>query len=86
MIYLYLEQIAGNIVAPTSQYDNGGTWLKFKDIDGLILNGTGTIDGKGSIWWHENVDKRPTVRYLFYKCYLFIFIIKHVCITCKKIY
>ncbi|XP_059642967.1 probable polygalacturonase At3g15720 [Cornus florida] len=54
-------QVLGNIVAPESisawgDYCTDDCWLKFENVDGLIINGTGQIDGKGSAWWGDQVD------------------------------
>lgn len=76
------------MVAPTTTYSDGG-WLNFKDVDGLILNGTGQIDGRGSIWWPENPINRVYLFmfniqnffpiYILYSIqFLKIFEIKHV--------
>ncbi|CAL0308580.1 unnamed protein product [Lupinus luteus] len=49
-------KLEGNIVAPTStdawaQGDDKTKWIEFNDIDGLIMNGGGQINGQGSVWW-----------------------------------
>ncbi|CAN6477303.1 unnamed protein product [Victoria cruziana] len=48
-------QILGNIVAPASpsnwKGDDAGHWLSFYKVRNLIIDGTGTIDGRGSAWW-----------------------------------
>ncbi|KAK1551336.1 hypothetical protein Q3G72_034095 [Acer saccharum] len=48
-------QILGKIVAPASVEDwtdcKSESWLSFYDVHGLIMQGSGTIDGQGSAWW-----------------------------------
>ncbi|KAK4853376.1 hypothetical protein QYF36_008274 [Acer negundo] len=48
-------QILGKIVAPASVEDctdcKSESWLCFYDVHGLIMQGSGTIDGQGSAWW-----------------------------------
>ncbi|XP_042500560.1 probable polygalacturonase At3g15720 [Macadamia integrifolia] len=48
-------EVSGSIVAPNSisGYEGHDVWLSFKGIDGLIISGTGQIDGRGSVWWWE---------------------------------
>ncbi|GFZ04083.1 hypothetical protein Acr_16g0007070 [Actinidia rufa] len=47
--------ISGIIIAPDSpeawKGRNQGRWLVFKDVDGLSVDGTGMIDGRGKGWW-----------------------------------
>ncbi|KAL1298085.1 hypothetical protein AAHE18_18G006700 [Arachis hypogaea] len=54
--YTYI-QVLGNIVAPKTKSEYAGshinTWLGFNSVDGLIISGKGTIDGRGSIWWQQ---------------------------------
>ncbi|XP_027929441.1 probable polygalacturonase At3g15720 [Vigna unguiculata] len=54
--YTYI-QLSGNIVAPKTKPEYSGfhtnTWLGFSFIDGLIISGKGSIDGRGSIWWQQ---------------------------------
>ncbi|THG07971.1 hypothetical protein TEA_006731 [Camellia sinensis var. sinensis] len=43
---------------------NSHTWLVFSNVDGLIVNGTGQIDGIGKSWWDScpkgtNCKTRP---------------------------
>ncbi|KAK7258798.1 hypothetical protein RIF29_24385 [Crotalaria pallida] len=60
-------KLEGNIVAPNSTDAWEGLsrlkWIQFMNIDGLVFNGGGQIDGQGSVWW-----KSCYVR----DCYLFI--------------
>jgi len=42
------------------------SWIKFAEIQGLQVNGSGQLDGHGSLWWSSPIPKkkcsRPTVR------------------------
>ncbi|KAK3213300.1 hypothetical protein Dsin_018006 [Dipteronia sinensis] len=48
-------RILGNIVAPASVQAwkdcKAKCWLCFRDVNGLVIRGSGTIDGRGSAWW-----------------------------------
>ncbi|XP_039020843.1 probable polygalacturonase At3g15720 [Hibiscus syriacus] len=47
-------QLGGTLMAPQStSWGNGGMgeWIYFQSVDNLILDGHGTIDGRGSNWW-----------------------------------
>ncbi|TXG61759.1 hypothetical protein EZV62_013122 [Acer yangbiense] len=62
-------QILGKIVAPASiqawKDCKSKCWLWFNYVNGLIMRGSGTIDGRGSAWWKEdNSCKRPKALYL----------------------
>ncbi|KAF5196806.1 Polygalacturonase adpg1 [Thalictrum thalictroides] len=46
--------VEGNIIAPEmSKWNNGdkSRWLTFSDVNGLIVTGSGRIDGNGQSWW-----------------------------------
>ncbi|CAL5419677.1 unnamed protein product [Camellia sinensis] len=52
-------QVWGDIKAPDMMNFgdiNSHTWLVFSNVDGLIVSGTGQIDGSGKSWW----DSCPT--------------------------
>ncbi|XP_020224229.1 probable polygalacturonase At3g15720 [Cajanus cajan] len=78
--YTYI-QLLGDIVAPETKSEYSGfhtnTWLGFSYVNGLIISGKGTIDGKGSAWWQQpcigNVKSgancRPPTALTFYRCY-----------------
>ncbi|ESQ41703.1 hypothetical protein EUTSA_v10013641mg [Eutrema salsugineum] len=53
--------IKGNLVAPGYTWYAGRypSWISFDSINGLVVTGGGTIDGRGSVWW-GNVQHRPT--------------------------
>ncbi|KAH9303717.1 hypothetical protein KI387_008121, partial [Taxus chinensis] len=47
-------QIQGTIIAPTSPRTwNDGLlqWIQFIKLNGITIQGSGTIDGQGSVWW-----------------------------------
>ncbi|XP_021906582.1 probable polygalacturonase At3g15720 [Carica papaya] len=56
-------QIEGNIVAPRNPGEWEGRdvqhWLEFSDVNGLLLSGSGVIDGQGSHWWLNPQRTRP---------------------------
>ncbi|CAK7336966.1 unnamed protein product [Dovyalis caffra] len=47
--------IEGTIIAPNSfnswDDDDFDTWIGFKSVDGLIVDGGGRFDGRGEPWW-----------------------------------
>ncbi|KAL4195224.1 hypothetical protein AMTRI_Chr05g63580 [Amborella trichopoda] len=48
------ERVSGNILAPSSISSWGNDqehWIHFKCVDGLSIQGSGTIDGQGHAWW-----------------------------------
>lgn len=47
-------QLDGTIMAPTSSKAWGSgllQWLEFTKLAGITIQGTGIIDGRGSVWW-----------------------------------
>jgi galacturan 1,4-alpha-galacturonidase len=53
-------QISGTIQASDnpSDYNQDPThWLMFDSIQKLTVNGGGTIDGNGNIWWQNSCKK-----------------------------
>ncbi|RHN47877.1 putative polygalacturonase [Medicago truncatula] len=53
-------QISGSLEAsdnPSDYSEDQRHWLVFVEVQQLLVNGGGTIDGKGNIWW-ENSCKR----------------------------
>ncbi|XP_061369185.1 probable polygalacturonase At3g15720 [Gastrolobium bilobum] len=63
-------QLDGTIIAPKNveawqwAENDKDTWVKFKGISGLVINGLGLVDGQGGAWWNECNSKsecdRPT--------------------------
>ncbi|KAK7267317.1 hypothetical protein RIF29_19986 [Crotalaria pallida] len=71
-------QISGTLVAsdnPSDYNKDPAHWLRFDNIEKLSVNGGGTIDGNGNIWWQNSCKKNkklpckdaPTAL-TFYKC------------------
>ncbi|MCL7050018.1 hypothetical protein MKW94_015666, partial [Papaver nudicaule] len=48
-------QVSGKIIAPTKSSWDGDKdyWIQFSDVNGLSINGSGSIDGQGSDWWDD---------------------------------
>ncbi|KAJ6745450.1 POLYGALACTURONASE/GLYCOSIDE HYDROLASE FAMILY PROTEIN [Salix koriyanagi] len=50
-------QVEGSIAAPSTVAAWGGCgilcWLCFSNVNGLVLDGSGQIDGRGSLWWNH---------------------------------
>ncbi|CAN1159618.1 Probable polygalacturonase At3g15720 [Linum perenne] len=61
-------QIGAMIVAPNKTVEeawgNSKAWIGFMNVDGLSLNGGGSFDGRGLLWWHlckvQSNCSRPT--------------------------
>ncbi|KAF3558612.1 hypothetical protein F2Q69_00016116 [Brassica cretica] len=55
--------ISGNLTAPYAPYqwkcneDYCHQWIEFAHINGLYIDGPGTIDGQGPKWWSLNCKK-----------------------------
>lgn len=50
-------QLEGTIIAPTSSKAWGTglfQWLQFTKLVGITVQGSGTIDGRGSVWWQDS--------------------------------
>ncbi|KAH7833130.1 hypothetical protein Vadar_003347 [Vaccinium darrowii] len=55
-------QLDGTIIAPTSSKPWGSgllQWLEFTKLKGIAVQGTGTIDGRGSVWWQNSIYDEP---------------------------
>ncbi|KAH7538392.1 hypothetical protein FEM48_Zijuj03G0194700 [Ziziphus jujuba var. spinosa] len=66
-------QIEGKLVAPNMGSWSGdkSMWISFDHVEGLVVNGGGSIDGQGSAWWNAcgNEDcERPTALH-FNQCH-----------------
>lgn len=67
-------QVLGKIVAPrdpNAWKKCGGFWLAFIGVQNLIMDGSGKIDGQGSLWWNvmRLVSLFPLfLHILLYKC------------------
>ncbi|KAL3749991.1 hypothetical protein ACJRO7_011032 [Eucalyptus globulus] len=48
-------QLDGTVVAPTDPQVWGGEhWLHFDKLSRFTLQGSGTVDGRGSVWWRRS--------------------------------
>ncbi|XP_057454301.1 probable polygalacturonase At3g15720 [Lotus japonicus] len=61
-------ELQGTLVAPKSvdawkwPDNNRVGWIKFSDINGLVIGGGGTFDGQGAAWWtkYPSASNRPS--------------------------
>ncbi|KAI3977958.1 hypothetical protein MKX01_032335 [Papaver californicum] len=53
-------QILGNVIAPdmSSWDDDDKSWLLFNSINGLTVQGSGQVDGRGSKWWECRMNHK----------------------------
>lgn len=68
IIKLNLLQISGTIVAPDGPAQwkaDLATWLVFKGVNGLTIDGLGTVDGRGKGWWDRSCRYHPTLKGCF---------------------
>ncbi|KAI5355097.1 hypothetical protein L3X38_007992 [Prunus dulcis] len=74
-------QVSGNLVAPKTpdawKVCPPHSWLVFRKVGNLIIDGSGKIDGQGSTWWGEDSSlingkkekcERPTKALHFLRC------------------
>ncbi|XAR65078.1 Polygalacturonase [Bertholletia excelsa] len=57
-----LFQLDGTIIAPTNSKAWGSgllQWLEFSKLKGITIKGSGTIDGRGSVWWQDSPYEDP---------------------------
>uniref|UniRef100_A0A7N0TZE0 Polygalacturonase n=1 Tax=Kalanchoe fedtschenkoi TaxID=63787 RepID=A0A7N0TZE0_KALFE len=56
-------QISGKLVAPTSPVTwkglDASRWISFSHVEGLQVNGHGTVDGQGTMWWNQSCKRQP---------------------------
>lgn len=60
-----LLQLDGTIVAPTNSktWSSGLLWwIEFTKLKGITIQGRGTIDGRGSVWWSQSEHDNEPVR------------------------
>ncbi|KAK1282966.1 putative polygalacturonase [Acorus calamus] len=53
-------QLAGNIVAPNFLWRSAtetSSWIAINLVDGLTIDGRGSIDGRGRVWWDCKASK-----------------------------
>ncbi|KAK1393225.1 Exopolygalacturonase [Heracleum sosnowskyi] len=51
-------QLDGTLQAPFGKID-AQAWIKFSDVDGLIIQGSGTLDGRGESAWSDHCTGCP---------------------------
>lgn len=60
-------QISGTLEAsddPSDYSEDKKHWLVFDSVQKLLVNGGGTINGKGNIWWQNSCKRnKKKVRY-----------------------
>lgn len=50
-------QLDGTIIAPTNAGAWGSgmlQWIEFTKLRGIRVQGSGTIEGRGSVWWSDS--------------------------------
>lgn len=62
---LSFSQISGTLEASSDRSDWNGQdqkhWLVFREIDNLRVEGHGTINGNGKIWWENSCKINKTL-------------------------
>lgn len=70
---LSLLQLDGMVIAPTDAKDwSVGLlwWIEFTKLRGITIRGSGTIEGRGSVWWtNANSDVDPVSLLTIYSHY-----------------
>lgn len=64
-----LLQLDGTIIAPTSSKDWGSgllQWLEFTKLRGITIQGSGIIEGRGTVWWTDSESDVDPVSILFH--------------------
>lgn len=57
-----VDQLDGTIIAPTGAKAWGKGlfwWIDFTKLKGITVQGTGVIDGRGSVWWQDYPYEDP---------------------------
>uniref|UniRef100_A0A7N0TDY5 endo-polygalacturonase n=1 Tax=Kalanchoe fedtschenkoi TaxID=63787 RepID=A0A7N0TDY5_KALFE len=56
-------QISGQLIAPSSPEAwkglDASRWISFSNVRGLHVNGHGTVDGQGTLWWNQSCKWQP---------------------------
>lgn len=58
----FFSQLDGTIIAPSNANAWGRgllQWLEFTKLVGITIQGKGTIDGSGSVWWQDYPFEDP---------------------------
>ncbi|KAH0735819.1 hypothetical protein KY285_011526 [Solanum tuberosum] len=57
--------ISGSLVSPSSPSvwtgQDSSQWLSFRNVSGLVVDGSGTIDGQGKGWWDQSCRYHPAM-------------------------
>ncbi|KAG6694172.1 hypothetical protein I3842_09G036600 [Carya illinoinensis] len=64
-------QISGSIEASDDQSDygeDGRHWLLFDSVQNLSVEGGGTINGNGKLWWQNSCKINKDLALTFYRC------------------
>ncbi|KAJ4822872.1 hypothetical protein Tsubulata_046049 [Turnera subulata] len=64
-------QIYGTIEASDDRSDyeeDGRHWLLFSNVQNLLVEGGGVIDGNGKIWWQHSCKVNKALALTFYNC------------------
>ncbi|KAG5569536.1 hypothetical protein H5410_059302 [Solanum commersonii] len=65
-------QISGSLVSPSSPSvwtgQDSSQWLAFRNVSGLMVDGSGTIDGQGKGWWDQSCRYHPEMALKFILC------------------
>ncbi|KAL0337965.1 UNVERIFIED_CONTAM: Polygalacturonase [Sesamum calycinum] len=71
-------EIGGTLIASDDRSDyseDGRHWLRFDSLENLVVEGGGTIDGNGNVWWQNSCKinknkpcKDAPTAVTFYKC------------------
>jgi len=66
MILFLFDKIDGKLEGPRKpiywKNKENRSWLGFKDVEGLVINGSGVLNPHGEAWWKSvSLSKRPTV-------------------------
>ncbi|KAK4432130.1 Polygalacturonase [Sesamum alatum] len=64
-------EIAGTLIASDDRSDykkDTRHWLRFDSVENLVVEGGGTIDGNGNVWWRNSCKINKNKAITFYKC------------------
>lgn len=74
-IYIFLnDQISGTLEASNDRSDysqDGRHWLLFDSVQNLIVEGGGTINGNGKLWWQNSCKVNKALVSQYYRNHLF---------------
>ncbi|KAL2228233.1 UNVERIFIED_CONTAM: Polygalacturonase [Sesamum indicum] len=64
-------EIGGTLIASDDRSDykkDKRHWLRFDSVENLVVEGGGTIDGNGNVWWQNSCKINKNKALTFYKC------------------